>query len=79
MLTEGWDAQTVTHILGVRAFGTQLHVRTGCWPRFTPDDYSADENGHFNPEYAEVYGVPFPLYPAVAELLILNPGRCQPG
>ena len=24
MLTEGWDANTVTHILGVRAFGTQL-------------------------------------------------------
>ncbi len=24
MLTEGWDAKTVTHILGVRAFGTQL-------------------------------------------------------
>jgi type III restriction enzyme len=24
MLTEGWDANTVTHVLGVRAFGTQL-------------------------------------------------------
>jgi type III restriction enzyme len=24
MLTEGWDTNTVTHILGVRAFGTQL-------------------------------------------------------
>jgi type III restriction enzyme len=24
MLTEGWDAKTVTHVLGVRAFGTQL-------------------------------------------------------
>ncbi len=24
MLTEGWDANTVTHVLGIRAFGTQL-------------------------------------------------------
>ena len=24
MLTEGWDANTVSHVLGVRAFGTQL-------------------------------------------------------
>lgn len=24
MLTEGWDANTVTHVLGVRAFGSQL-------------------------------------------------------
>ena len=29
MLTEGWDANTVTHVLGVRAFGTQLLWRTG--------------------------------------------------
>jgi type III restriction enzyme len=27
MLTEGWDTNTVTHILGVRAFGTQLLCR----------------------------------------------------
>ena len=33
MLTEGWDANTVTHVLGVRAFGTQLALRTGSRPR----------------------------------------------
>ena len=33
MLTEGWDANTVTHVLGVRAFGTQLLLRASGWPR----------------------------------------------
>jgi len=36
MLTEGWDANTVTHVLGVRAFGTQLLCETGGWPRLAP-------------------------------------------
>ena len=36
MLTEGWDANTVTHILGVRAFGTQLLWRAGGRPRPAP-------------------------------------------
>ena len=36
MLTEGWDANTVTHILGIRAFGTQLAVRAGDRPRAAP-------------------------------------------
>ena len=38
MLTEGWDANTVTHILGVRAFGTQLLVRAGHRPRAAADE-----------------------------------------
>ena len=38
MLTEGWDANTVTHVLGIRAFGTQLLVRTGHRPSVAADE-----------------------------------------
>ena len=39
MLTEGWDANTVTHILGVRAFGTQLLCEQVVGPRAAPRSY----------------------------------------
>lgn len=63
MLTEGWDAQTVTHILGVRAFGTQLLCEQVIGRALRRMSYAANESGHFNPEYAEVYGVPFSFIP----------------
>jgi type III restriction enzyme len=63
MLTEGWDAQTVTHILGVRAFGTQLLCEQVVGRALRRMSYAANENGHFDPEYAEVYGVPFSFIP----------------
>ncbi len=63
MLTEGWDASTVTHILGVRAFGTQLLCEQVVGRGLRRRSYSADENGMFAPEYAEVYGVPFSFIP----------------
>jgi type III restriction enzyme len=60
MLTEGWDANTVTHILGVRAFGTQLlceQVVGGDLPR---QSYDVDpDTGLFSVEYADVLGIPF--------------------
>jgi len=60
MLTEGWDANTVTHILGVRAFTTQLLCEQVVGRALRRIDYSIDEEtGLMNPEYAEVYGVPF--------------------
>ena len=59
MLTEGWDANTVTHVLGVRAFGTQLLCEQVVGRALRRKSYAANEHGHFNPEYAEVYGVPF--------------------
>jgi len=63
MLTEGWDANTVTHILGVRAFGTQLLCEQVVGRGLRRITYEADENGRFDPEYAEVYGVPFSFIP----------------
>ena len=63
MLTEGWDANTVTHVLGVRAFGTQLLCEQVVGRGLRRMSYAANEKGYFNPEYAEVYGVPFSFIP----------------
>jgi len=63
MLTEGWDANTVTHILGVRAFGTQLLCEQVVGRGLRRMSYAVNDRGFFNPEYAEVYGVPFSFIP----------------
>ena len=59
MLTEGWDANTVTHILGVRAFGTQLLCEQVVGRALRRQSYELDENGLLEVEYADVLGVPF--------------------
>jgi type III restriction enzyme len=64
MLTEGWDVATVTHILGVRAFSTQLICEQVVGRALRRISYEADSEGMFDPEYAEVYGVPFSFIPA---------------
>jgi len=74
MLTEGWDASTVTHILGVRAFGTQLLCEQVVGRGLRRMNHATSRqrlelNGHtvefdaYEPEYAEVYGVPFSFIP----------------
>lgn len=67
MLTEGWDANTVTHIIGVRAFGTQLLCEQVVGRGLRRRSYAVDENGFFTPEYADVLGVPFRFIPTVAQ------------
>ncbi len=59
MLTEGWDANNVTHILGVRAFGTQLLCEQVIGRALRRQSYDLNEDGLFNVEYADVLGVPF--------------------
>ncbi len=59
MLTEGWDANTVTHILGVRAFGTQLLCEQVVGRALRRQSYELNEEGLFDAEYADVLGVPF--------------------
>lgn len=59
MLTEGWDANTVTHILGVRAFGTQLLCEQVVGRGLRRQSYDLNEDGLFNVEYADVLGIPF--------------------
>jgi type III restriction enzyme len=59
MLTEGWDANTVTHILGVRAFGTQLLCEQVVGRALRRQSYNLNEEGLLSPEYADVLGIPF--------------------
>jgi len=59
MLTEGWDANNVTHILGIRAFGTQLLCEQVIGRALRRQSYDLNEEGLFNAEYADIFGVPF--------------------
>jgi type III restriction enzyme len=59
MLTEGWDANTVTHVLGVRAFGTQLLCEQVIGRALRRQSYDLNEDELFNVEYADVLGIPF--------------------
>lgn len=59
MLTEGWDANTVTHILGVRAFGTQLLCEQVVGRGLRRQSYELNSEGMFDVEYADVLGIPF--------------------
>ncbi len=66
MLTEGWDANTVTHILGVRAFGTQLLCEQVVGRALRRQSYDLNEDGLFDAEYADVLGIPFDFTAAPA-------------
>ena len=63
MLTEGWDANTVTHVLGLRAFGTQLLCEQVIGRALRRQSYEVNEEGPnkglYNVEYADVFGIPF--------------------
>ncbi|MDP2812061.1 MAG: DEAD/DEAH box helicase family protein [Rhodocyclaceae bacterium] len=59
MLTEGWDANTVTHVLGVRAFGTQLLCEQVIGRALRRQSYDLNDDGLFDVEYADVLGIPF--------------------
>ena len=64
MLTEGWSANNVTHILGIRAFGSQLLCEQVVGRGLRRMSYLRDpETGMLPPEYVDVYGIPFSLIP----------------
>jgi type III restriction enzyme len=68
MLTEGWDANNVTQILGLRAFGSQLlceQVVGRGLRRISYDAYIDEKTGEerLRPEYVDVYGIPFSVIP----------------
>ena len=75
MLTEGWDANTVTHVLGVRAFGTQLLCEQVVGRALRRQSYDLNEHGLFETEYADVFGVPFDF---TAEPVIVKPKPPKP-
>ena len=64
MLTEGWDANTVTHILGIRAFGSQLLCEQVVGRGLRRRSYAVNDDGRFEPEYAQIYGIPFAFIPS---------------
>src|SRR3546814_19566103 len=67
MLTEGWDANTVTHVLGIRAFGPQLLCEQVIGRALRRQSYEPNEDGPnkglFNAEAADVLGIPFDCTP----------------
>ena len=63
MLTEGCDAKTVTHILGLRAFSSQLLCEQVIGRGLRRSSYDIGENGLFAPEYVNIFGIPFTFLP----------------
>ena len=64
MLTEGWDANNVTQVMGVRAFGSQLLCEQVVGRGLRRMDYVPDpKTGLLTEEYVDVYGIPFSVIP----------------
>ena len=64
MLSEGWDAKTVTHIMGLRAFTSQLLCEQVVGRGLRRTSYETDpQTGFFQPEYVNIFGVPFTFLP----------------
>ncbi|MDY0269439.1 BPTD_3080 family restriction endonuclease [Trichloromonas sp.] len=62
MLSEGWDAKNVTHIMGLRAFTSQLLCEQVIGRGLRRVNYDTDENGRFLPEYVNIFGVPLSIF-----------------
>ena len=64
MLSEGWDARTVTHIMGLRAFTSQLLCEQVIGRGLRRASYDINEKTKlFDAEYVNVFGVPFSFLP----------------
>lgn len=63
MLSEGWDAKTVTHIMGLRAFSSQLLCEQVVGRGLRRTSYDVGADGLFEPEYVNIFGVPFTFLP----------------
>jgi len=64
MLSEGWDAKTVTHIMGLRAFTSQLLCEQVVGRGLRRTSYEVNpQTGLFDPEYVNIFGVPFTFLP----------------
>jgi type III restriction enzyme len=79
MLTEGWDCNTVTHILGVRAFGTRLLCEQVMGRGLRRRSYTVDDDGMLVPEYADIFGVPFSGFPVAGLPEAKAPPTPKPG
>lgn len=63
MLSEGWDAKTVTHIMGLRAFSSQLLCEQVVGRGLRRTSYDVGKDGLFDPEYVNIFGIPFTFLP----------------
>jgi type III restriction enzyme len=63
MLTEGWDCNTVTHIIGLRPFMSQLLCEQVVGRGLRRVSYDVGADGKFTEELAKVFGVPFEVIP----------------
>ncbi|MDF0592210.1 DEAD/DEAH box helicase family protein [Methanotrichaceae archaeon M04Ac] len=63
MLSEGWDTKTVTHIMGLRAFSSQLLCEQVVGRGLRRISYEINKDGKFDPEYVNIFGVPFAFLP----------------
>jgi type III restriction enzyme len=63
MLTEGWDAKNVTHIMGLRAFSSQLLCEQVVGRGLRRTSYDVENNGLFKAEYVNIFGIPFTFMP----------------
>lgn len=75
MLSEGWDAQTVTHILGLRAFTSQLLCEQVVGRGLRRISYDVNEDGLLDPEYVTVFGIPFTFLPIEGGETTTNPEK----
>jgi type III restriction enzyme len=67
MLSEGWDAKNVTHIMGLRAFTSQLLCEQVIGRGLRRVAYDTDDDGLFLPEYVNVFGVPLSIFQDVGD------------
>lgn len=67
MLTEGWDCSTVTHIIGLRPFMSQLLCEQVVGRGLRRASYEVGEDGLMREEVAKVFGVPFEVVPFKAD------------
>ena len=63
MLTEGWDCNTVTHIVGLRPFMSQLLCEQVVGRGLRRASYELNDEGFFDEELAQILGVPFEVIP----------------
>ena len=68
MLSEGWDAHNVTHIMGLRAFSSQLLCEQVVGRGLRRMSYEIDQKTNFlKPEYVDIFGIPFTFLPHEAD------------
>jgi type III restriction enzyme len=79
MLSEGWDAKTVTHIMGLRAFSSQLLCEQVVGRGLRRTSYDLDTGSElFTPEYVNIFGIPFSFLPHESDEGVTKPSPTKP-